>query len=520
MVHSLHKKVGIASLIMMASVLTSRLIGIFREMVIAYFGGAGTSVDAYQVAFVIPEILNHIAASGFLSVTFIPIFAGYLARDRESDGWQVFCVILNGFGVILAALVVAGMIFTPELIDVVAGGRQDPAFRQLAVRMTRIIIPAQLFFFAGGLFMAVQFAKERFLVPALSPLIYNLGIIAGGLALGPSMGMEGFCWGVLGGAFVGNFALQGWAAHRAGMSYRLHFDMHHPDLRKYVRLTLPLMVGLTMMFSMEIFIRYFGAYLPPGNIAGLNYSRTILLIPVGLFGQAVGMASFPFMARLAAENRLPEMNRLMNTALRYLALVIPISVMLMVVRHELVQLLFQRGRFDAAASALTAGILVYLLPGAFALSAYTVVVRGYHAMQNTLFPAVFGTLAVIASLPVYWYGMQWLGARGVALAVSVSVIFQVMLLYALWNRRTDNAESMGVFVLYAKILLVSAALGVMAEWGRRWAFAGPGGTGPLRALWVCVSVGGTYTLLLIGLGRMLNIVEIAGFLQRLTRRTP
>jgi len=349
----------------------------------------------------------------------------------------------------------------------------------------------------------------------LAPLIYNLGIIAGGRFLGPFIGMEGFSWGVLAGAFLGNFLLQAWGALRVGMKYHLSLSLRHPDLVRYIRLTLPLMVGLTMMFSIEIFIRFFGSFLPEGNISALNYGRTILTIPVGLFGQAVGMASFPFMAKMAVENRLPEMNRLMSTALRYLALVIPFSILLIVVRHEIVRVLFERGQFDAAASSLTVPVLAFLLPGAFALSSYTVVVRGFYAMQNTLFPAVFGTAAVLCSLPAYWYGMRLLGGRGVALAVSLSIIFQVVLLYILWNRRTGNSESGSVYRLYLKVILISAAIGIVAEWFRRWMLAGAGSGGSLQAMGICFIVGAGYCLLFFGIGYLLKIEEIRAFLQRI-----
>jgi putative peptidoglycan lipid II flippase len=512
---SLGKKVGIASAIMMASVLLSRMIGVAREIVIAYIGGATGAVDAYLVSFTVPEILNHIVASGFLSVTFIPIFSEYLARNREEEGWQVFSLILTCFGGLLLLFIAAGHFFTSDLIDLAARGRADPQFKSTAVRMTRIIIPAQFFFFAGGLFMAVQFAKEKFFIPALAPLIYNLGIIGGGLVLGDRYGMEGFSWGVLAGAFIGNFALQYWGARRVGLKFRLNFNVRHPDFKTYIGLTLPLMIGLTMMFSMEIFIRFFGSYLPAGHIAGLNYSRTILLIPVGLFGQAVGVASFPFMARLVAENRLTEMNRLLNDTLRFLALVLPFSALVMVLRHEIVQLLFQRGRFDAAATDLTAPILIYLLPAAFALSAYAVVVRGFYAAKNTWFPALFGTCAVLASLPLYWYGMQWLGARGIALAVAVSAFLQAGLLYGLWNRKTANADSRRVYGFTLKILAISLLLGGVIEW-LRVQVAGlfvPGTA--ISAAGVCLTVGGVFTLLLLAAGRVFGIPEIRIFFQRL-----
>jgi putative peptidoglycan lipid II flippase len=175
----MYKKVGLASLIMMTSVFLSRLTGLIREQVIAYIGGISGGVDAYQVAFIIPEILNHIVASGFLSVTFIPIFTHYLVQNKEEEGWRVFSLILTCFGSVLLLLILIACIFARGFVEILAPGLDDPILIERAVRMTRIIIPAQFFFFSGGMLMAVQFAKEKFFIPALSPLIYNLGIICG-----------------------------------------------------------------------------------------------------------------------------------------------------------------------------------------------------------------------------------------------------------------------------------------------------------------------------------------------------
>jgi len=515
---SLYQKVGIASLIMMASVFLSRVIGLLREMVIAYIGGAGAAVDAYQVAFVIPEILNHIVASGFLSVTFIPIFSRYLTEERESQGWQVFSVILNCFGSFLLVLTVIAMVFAPHLIALVAPGLKDPATISAAVRMTRIILPAQIFFFAGGLFMAVQFAKERFFIPALAPLVYNLGIIAGGIVLGPWLGMQGFAWGVLAGALAGNLVVQFFGARNAGLRYSFRFDLQHPDLKKYVWLTIPLMIGLTMTFSTEFFFRLFGSYLPRGSIAVLNFGLRIMLILVGLFGQALGTASFPFMAKLVAERKIEEMNRLLNGTLRYLALVIPFSVALMVLRSEVVRILFQRGRFDAAATALTAEVLIWFLVGAFAFAAYTVVVRAYFASQNTLFPAVYGTVTVLLSIPLYILGMKLLGVRGVAMAVSLSGIFQVIVLYGLWNRRSHNTESRGVYKFYVKILCFAALTGIFLAWFKSTALFWIESTTFSGSVLVSAIVGGVFLLILLGGGYGLKIKEISALFGRLAQR--
>jgi putative peptidoglycan lipid II flippase len=326
------------------------------------------------------------------------------------------------------------------------------------VRMTRILLPAQFFFFIGGLFMAVQFARERFLWPALAPLIYNVGIIAGGLALTAHIGVEGFAWGALAGAFAGHLCLQLIGVLKLGLRYRPAFDWRHPDLRRYIVLTLPLMFGLTMTFSTEVFSKFFGSFLPEGAITHIDFAWRIILMVVGFFGQAVGVAAYPYLAQMASERRLDEMNRLFNAALRYLALVIPVSCLVFVLRHEIVRVLFERWEFGAGDTRATAMALAGMAVGAVAFSAQTVVNRGFYAMQNTLLPAVYGSVAVLLSLPLYWIGLKTLGVLGIGLAISFSALVQVTVLFAVWNRRSANTGSRRVYLFYGKSALIALPL--------------------------------------------------------------
>ena len=505
---SVYTKVGIASAVMMASVFLSRVIGLLREMTIAYMAGAGPEVDAYQIAFILPEILNHMAATGFLSVTFIPLFTRHLLHSTEAEAWRIFSIILSVFGTLTFVLVVGSMALAPHLVSLAAPGMDDPRTLAVAVRMTRIILPAQFFFFAGGLLMAVQFARERFLLPALAPLIYNAGIILGGVLLAPWIGIEGFAWGVLAGAFAGNFLLQVNGAARVGMRFSPAWQWSHPDVKEYLRLTLPLMLGLTMTFSTEFLFRFFGSYLPAGSIAVLNFSLRVMLILVGFFGQAIGTASFPYMARLAAENHLDELNQLLNRTLRYLALVMPLAVLLSVLSSEVVCILFQRGRFDAASARATADVLVWFLAGAVAFAAYTVIVRGYYATRNTLFPALFGSAAVLISIPLYPLGMAWMGVEGVALAVSVSGILQAGVLFLLWSRRSGNAGQMTVVRFYLKIGVVSAGLALILWPVREAAVAWVDPATLSGSLVVSVVVGLVFSGLMPAIGYGLKITEI------------
>lgn len=519
--NSTFKQVGFASIIMMASVFASRIIGLGREMTIAFSGGAGGEVDAYQVAFIVPEILNHIVASGFLSITFIPIFAAYLERNEEATGWRIFSLVFTTFGLLLAGVTLASLWFAPELVALLAPGFDDPDLFRLAVKMTRIIIPAQLFFFSGGLFMAVQFTKKRFFIPALAPLVYNLGIIVGGVALGPFLGMEGFSWGVLGGAFAGNFLLQYYGAKKTGMRLRFIFNITHPELVRYVVLTLPLMVGLTMTFSTEILLKYFGSYLAEGSIAALNYGLRIMFILVGLFGQAVGVASYPFMAKLAAQGKIDELNTLLNTTLKYLLLVIPVSVLFMVLRHEIVLILFQRGRFGPEATRITGDILPFLLCGTFTFSAQTVVVRGYYAIQNTWFPALFSTLAVILTLPVFYLLMGIMGAGGIALALSIAATAQTLLLFELWNRKSHNSGRGAVYRFLLSMAGLSLGTGFLLLKITALLKTVINASTLFGALSVSLITGLIFVLIFSGAGYLFKIQEINRFnyklLQKLNR---
>jgi putative peptidoglycan lipid II flippase len=224
------------------------------------------------------------------------------------------------------------------------------------------------------------------------------------------------------------------------------------------------------------------------------------------------------MARLAAENQIQEMNRLLNRTLKYLSLIIPFSMLLMVLRHEVVQILFERGRFDAAATAQTSGILVYLMIGAVAFAAQTVVVRGYYAVQNTLFPAIYSTLGVIISLPLYMLGMKLMGASGVALAISISAILQVIFLYVLWNRRSINPESREVYMGYVKMLLISLPAGLILEGLRMGLARWIGMNGLAGSLLIASGIGLLFMFLLFVTGYLFKIREITETLGRIFKK--
>jgi len=459
----LKRSIAIASLIMMGSVLLSRVMGMVREMALAHLLGTNLEMDAYVASFIIPEFLNHFLAGGFLSITFIPIFQKYMLGGQHEKSWRVFSNLMSIGSVAFIVLIIVAIIFTDQIIGLLGHHISQGPQRVLTVRLTRIILPAQLFFYWGAFLMAVQYANHRFFLPALAPLFYNFGIIACGWLLYRICGVAGFAWGVLVGAFLGNVAMQLPGALRVGMKFRFVFNVSDADFKKYLLLTLPLIVGLGMTFSNEVFFRFFGSFLGTGGLSCINYSLRTMLPLVGVFGQASGVASYPFLSRLAVEQKTAEMNQLLNSiVLKIGVYLIPISAIMMVLAEQIIAILFQHGRFTAASTQSTAPVLVLYLAGAFFFAASTIVMRNYYAKQNTVFPMVMCTIIAVLSIPGYLVLSQKLGARGIALAASLAMFTQFTLLYWIWSAREANMP--GLIKTITTIFKVTAisAVGALA----------------------------------------------------------
>jgi putative peptidoglycan lipid II flippase len=435
---------------MMGSVLLSRIMGMVREMVLARLLGTHVEMDAYVASFIIPEFLNHFLAGGFLSITFIPIFHKYMMAGERDKAWRSFSNLLTIGSIAFVVLIGIAMIFTDQVVGLLGSHISGGPMRELTVRLTRIIMPAQLLFYWGAFFMAVQYAQHRFFLPALAPLFYNAGIIVCGWALYRRLGVAGFAWGVVAGAFVGNVAIQLPGALRTGMRFHFRFAVKDRDLATYVLLTLPLVVGLGMSFSNEIFFRFFGSFLGTGALSSVNYALRTMNILVGVFGQASGVASYPFLSRLAVEKKIGEMNRLLNGIVVKIGVYcIPVSLVMMALSTQIIAVLFQHGKFTAESTASTAPILVMYLIGAFPYAASTIVMRNFYATQNTVFPMIVSTAVALSSVPCYIVFSRAMGGRGIALAASIMMMVQVVVLYWAWSSRRDNRQ--GFFKVAAAI---------------------------------------------------------------------
>lgn len=453
------QRLGVAALLLVASSLLSRLMGLIRDKIISWQFGASHEADMYFAAFVVPDIINYLLAGGFMSITMIPLLAHAFQRD-EPDAWRLFSTIFAWITAAACLLTLAGELWAIPLARLVAPGFDASQTQRLAFFM-RLILPGQIFFLSGASFTALLFLRRQFAVPALSPLIYNGCIILFGLLLpffaaSPAdFGMTGYCIGVGIGAFLGAFLLPLAIAIKGGLHIQLNF--WHGGLKKFLIIALPLMLGQTVVMLDEQFLRVFGSMLPEGNVSLLNYGRRIAQVPVSLMGQAVAVASYPFLVKLLAENRLEEFSRTLNAALgAALAVVIPLSLWMMAAATPILGLIFEGGRFGPAETLACAPLAQIMLAPAFVWIVYMVIARAFYAYEDTITPALTGTAVTALCIPCYYWLALPQGSAGIALVSTLSVCFYVLWLCLIWLKRHGSAAFSGLASLCARVFAASA----------------------------------------------------------------
>ena len=457
-------RIGRAALLVAGGVLVSRILGFARDVVLASRLGNSSVGDAYDAAFVLPDILNYLLAGGFLSITFIPIFTRYLAAGDEEGGWRAFGAVFRPLAILVVALTGALALAAGPIVDLAFGSNMDQAQLDEIVRLTRLVLPAQIFFVLGALFTAVQYANQRFLIPTLAPIVYNLGIIIGGLIGGGEPSATGFVVGAVVGAFVGNFALQFYGAYRLGLRFpKVKAGWSNPVFREYLTLAIPLMIGQSIVVLDESFARIFPAALEDGAIFAFNRARRLNMLPVGVIAQAAGVAAYPFFARLVAEGKPEQLAATMGKTLRLvlfgggMATAVVMSTALPVVRVA-----FQRGEFSAEGTTLAAGALTLLALSIPAWAAHQIFARGFYANRQMWVPVAAGTVWSAAAIPLFLTGNELWGISGLALASSASITGYAITLALLWIRRHGSQGMDGVIVTAGRVIaaaLGSAALG-------------------------------------------------------------
>lgn len=510
------RQVRIASVVWGASILLSRLVSMVREGAIGRVLGASAASDVYNASFQLPDFLNYLLAAGALSIVFIPIFGGHLARGDEARGWEAFNAIASFLTLLLLALTALLFALAPSLARWIAPGFSAAQLEDLT-RLTRIVLPAQVFHVLGGLLSASLQARDRHVLPALAPVVYTAGIVAGGLFGGGVHGPYGFAWGALAGSFLGPFLLPLLGCLRAGFRFRFTWAPRHSDLRAYLARSLPIMLGLSIVVVDDWYLRHHGSLVGAGQLTILNNAKTLMRVPMGVFGLAAGMAAFPTLTRLATGGRVPEMReRLVATTRKVLLLSFAAQVVLTVSGTEIATIVYGQRRLSPDQLREIGAALGWISVGLAAWSAQPLLARGFYALGNTWLPSLLGTSVAVAALPMYTLFREQWGARGLAAASSMAILGYALALAILLRRATEARDWARTSEWFLRALIALVA-GVLAGWTMRRVFP-QFGPAPWASLLRIAIDGGAGSLVFLAGARLLGIREAFGLL-RLRERT-
>jgi putative peptidoglycan lipid II flippase len=458
------------------AVLLSRAVGLLRDMVALNYLGTGTlEANAYAVASRFPEAIFMIVAGGAIGSAFIPTFAAYFVRQDEAGGWRLFSAVINLITIVVAVIALLSAIFARPLIQFFYAEQiaQAPELLPLTASLMRVMLFSTVIFAASGVVMGALNARQHFLLPALAPTIYNLGIILGALLwvqpeAGPTQGKAlGMAIGTVVGA-MGHFLIQLPGLAQKQARYTPVLTVRDPGVAQVLKLMAPRVLGLSFS-EINKFVMLFltgTAVMALGSLPAINVAFHLINLPLGILGMALGIAAFPTLATLAARQALGDMREIITDSLRLLLFLgLPVTVLLMFLSRPIVTVLYERGLFDATSTEYASTALSYFALSLVALMMLEVIARSFYALSDTLTPVLAGGVQVgVMAVLSFWLSQIVFPARGMlplgglALGYSLSNYFEVALLLWLLRRKMGTLAGRALLVGGAKMLL---AAGVM-----------------------------------------------------------
>ncbi len=483
---------GIASatMVVMVFFVLSRLTGLAREIIIGAQFGTSAALDSYLAAFRVPDLLFQLVAGGALGSAFIPTFATYLVDDDERGAWLLFSRVLNLVTLALVVMAALGALFAPVLVERIIAPGFTPEQQTLTANLMRWMMVSTVIFGASGLVMAALNALQHFLLPAAAPVVYNLSIILGAWFLAPTMGVYGLVVGVMVGS-VGHLLVQLPGLVRRHARYSFDWTVRDAGVHEVIRLMAPRVLGLLFVQLHFLVNTILASRLVSGSLSALNFAWLLMLLPLGVFAQAIATASFPTLSAQVAAGQRDAMRATFSQTLRIVFfLTIPAAVGLFILRVPIIQLLLERREFTAESTRMVAYALQFYALGLVAHSTVEITVRGFYAMHNTWTPVVVGVIAMSlnVALSLLWVGA--LGHGGLALANTTATTLEMLVLLWLINRLIGGLDKRS---LSAAVLRSLAATLVMA--GGLW-------------LWLERIAGGGATVWLTAIGGLVLAVVV------------
>jgi putative peptidoglycan lipid II flippase len=449
--------------------MTSRILGVVREQVLAAYFGAGNAMDAYNVAYRVPNLVRDLFAEGAMSSAFVPTFTKHLTTEGKASAWRLGNLVLNALIVITGTLVIAGIVFAEPLVTLFASAyREVPGKLELTVFLTRLMLPFLTFVALAAAFMGMLNSLHRFFIPALSPAMYNVATISCAFLLIPVMSAIGLptITAIAIGSFLGGvaqLAIQWPALRREGFRYRPMLDWNDPALRRVLVLMGPGTIGLAAT-QVNVFVNtVLATGEGTGAVSWLNYAFRLMYLPIGLFGVSIGTATLPAVSRHVARQDEPAARRTVADGLSLMLMLnVPATIGLVVLATPIVRVIFERAAFTSADTAATAAALQYYALGLIGYSIVRIASPVFYALGQNRTPVMVSIATVLVNAALNVALVRVLGYRGLALGTAIAALFNATLLMLLLRRRLDGIEGRRVAGSLARIVIASALMGAAA----------------------------------------------------------
>ncbi|HLD60934.1 MAG TPA: murein biosynthesis integral membrane protein MurJ [Patescibacteria group bacterium] len=458
------KTVTGAALVIAGAGLLSRLMGLVRDRIFAHYFGAGPIMDAYYASFKIPDLIYNLLIIGALTAGFIPTFTKlFYKSDDKSPAWKLANNIINIAGVTLILLGAIGAFCTPLLAKVIAPGFSE-SNQALVISFTRIMFLSPIFLGVSMVMGGILQSLRHFTLYAFAPVFYNLGIIIGAIFLVPLIGITGLAWGVALGALF-HAGVQLYGARQVGYRWKWYFNIRDPETRLIGKLMIPRTLGVAMTQVNAIIITMIASLLPAGSVAVYNYSNNLQGLPIGVIGISFALAMFPVLAENAAAKNTEEfIKNLSATTRQILFLIIPVSIVLLLTRGQIVRVVLGTGEFGWAATRHTADALAFFALGLFAQALIPLYVRAFYAFENTKTPFVLGVIAELISIIAALLLMKPLGVAGLALAASIGAVVYLGLLLLSLRQLLKRLDAERILRSLYRVIFAGIIMGIVIQY--------------------------------------------------------
>jgi putative peptidoglycan lipid II flippase len=502
-----------------AAVMASRVLGLIRDLVFGAFFGTGILMDCFIVAFRIPNLLRDLFAEGALSQAFVTTFSKRAEATGPESAWPLASRMLTLMSVLMSAITLIGMVFSPQLVRLLSGSRADhftPEYFELTVLMTRIMWPFILLVSLAALVMGILNSRKVFGIPALSSCFFNLGSIVAGSAIGlwldPHMGpktITGFAIGTLIGG-LGQLVCQLPALHRLGYRWRVDWSWRDSDVRKIFSLMGPAVISASVVQINVVVNTQFAFTVGEGAASALNYAFRLMQLPIGVFGVAVATVTLPALSRAAVNGVNAEFGTVLSRGIRLVSfLVLPCGLGLIFLAEPIISVLFERRAFGPEARMVTAAALRGYGIGLLAYSWLKVLQPAFYAADRRWIPMLVSFFAIALSIASNWYlvVVRGMGVEALATTTSLVAVVNFLILYVAMGRISSALETRSLAVLCGKLLLAGGAMAGVCLAANHFVFHDLGAMNPIsRAVWLGIAIGAAAVAYFVA-ARLLHVAE-------------